>query len=424
MAAFNNAGNFAPATFGNAFNNQPQNNQLCPTLGNNNGGTSFFPNNNHQNHQPQQQPHQPQQFHQQQQFLHQQQFHHQQQFQPHQQQQQQQQQHHQNNTFSPATFKNNLTSNSNSYHHYTTSNNFNSSNNNHHYTTSPRSKRGTKRTLTSGNENKVTTNSEQLKSNNNNSTHRKKVTPTKSLINMMKRQRFSRINAGQIRLESDVKECRRLITTGIVEVYHERQDMDTVNILIRRVFPQPDGSTPYRVVQFVAHAPKRYPHKPLKLCLREIPDFSLSNTFTVSNDRNRTVTFPMINNEWNPVYSLYDVVIHLTCLVYDNNSDNNNNNNQGEMDVDQVGMNIPYVASVFQERFNKIVNSVPHVIQKTTEGNEEDNSTDETMGDGGGGGGGGSSYGFSSGNGNNGNNNNTSGGSGSNNGGFGGNTGW
>ena len=407
MAAFN-TGNFAPATFGKAINNQ-----LCPTLGNNNGGTSFFPNNNQQHQQSQQQPHQ-QQFHQHQQVYQQQQFHHQQQFQPHQQQQQQQQQqqHHQNNTFSPATFTNNFNNSSNN------------NNNNHHYTTSPRSKRGTKRTLTSGNENKVTTNSEQLKSNNNNSTHRKKVTPTKSLINMMKRQRFSRINAGQIRLESDVKECRRLITTGIVEVYHERQDMDTVNILIRRVFPQPDGSTPYRVVQFVAHAPKRYPHKPLKLRLREIPDFSLSNTFTVSNDRNRTVTFPMIDNEWNPVYSLYDVVIHLTCLVYDNNSDNNNNNNQGEMDVDQVGMNIPYVASVFQERFNKIVNSVPHVIQKTTEGNEEDNSTDETMGDGGGGGGGGSSNGFSSGNGNNGNNNNTSGGSGSNNGGFGGNTGW
>ena len=402
MAAFN-TGNFAPATFGKAINNQ-----LCPTLGNNNGGTSFFPNNNQQHQQSQQQPHQ-QQFHQHQQVYQQQQFHHQQQFQPHQQQQQQQQQqqHHQNNTFSPATFTNNFNNSSNN-------------NNNNHYTTSPRSKRGTKRTLTSGNENKVTTNSEQLKSNNNNnSTNRKKVTPTKSLINMMKRQRFSRINAGQIRLESDVKECRRLITTGIVEVYHERQDMDTVNILIRRVFPQPDGSTPYRVVQFVAHAPKRYPHKPLKLRLREIPDFSLSNTFTVSNDRNRTVTFPMIDNEWNPVYSLYDVVIHLTCLVYDNNSDNNNNNNQGEMDVDQVGMNIPYVASVFQERFNKIVNSVPHVIQKTTEGNEEDNSTDETMGDGGGGGG--SSNGFSSGNNGNNGNNNTSG---SNNGGFGGNTGW
>ena len=32
--------------------------------------------------------------------------------------------------------------------------------------------------------------------------------------------------------------------------------------------------------------------------------------------------------------------------------------------LDQVDMNIPYVASVFQERFNKIMNSVPHVKYK------------------------------------------------------------
>ena len=69
----------------------------------------------------------------------------------------------------------------------------------------------------------------------------------KSFINLMKRQRFSK-TSGQIRLELDVKECRRRITTGIVEVYHERLDMDTVNVVIRRVFPQSNGSAPWRNV--------------------------------------------------------------------------------------------------------------------------------------------------------------------------------
>ena len=61
-------------------------------------------------------------------------------------------------------------------------------------------------------------------------------------------QRQVEILEVQIRLELDVKECRRRITTGIVEVYHERLDMDTVNVVIRRVFPQSNGSAPWRNV--------------------------------------------------------------------------------------------------------------------------------------------------------------------------------
>jgi hypothetical protein len=229
----------------------------------------------------------------------------------------------------------------------------------HSVPTTTTTKRGRKRGLSE--ENKVTdeplhivTQQQQNRNhngnnnnNNNNNNHRKsrnKETPTKSLINLMKRQRFSR-TAGQLRLEQDVKECRKRITTGIVEVYHERQDMDTVNILIRRIFPQVDGSAPFRHVQFVAHAPKYYPHKPLQLCLKEIPEFPLSNTFSISQDRERIVTFPMIGDGWNPVYSLYDVVIHLACLVYE---DQRGGDDQGgEMELDQVGTNVSFCLFFF-----------------------------------------------------------------------------
>jgi hypothetical protein len=138
-------------------------------------------------------------------------------------------------------------------------------------------------------------------------------------------------------------------------------------------------------VHFIAKAPNEkkcgYPHKPLRIRLKEIPDFPLtksielinnddscrSNHSSSSSDSSRrkgkndlTVLFPMIGSEWNPTYSLYDVVIHLTCLVYEGYSSSG-----GEMELDQGdGMPPPYVADV--ERFNAIVNSVPHVVQKTS----------------------------------------------------------
>jgi len=197
-------------------------------------------------------------------------------------------------------------------------------------------------------------------------------TPTK-LITLMKRQRLGNSTPGQLRLELDVKECRKRITTGIVEVYHERQDMDIVNILIRRVFPQPDGTAPIRCVQFAARAPKYYPHKPLMLRLKEWPKFPLSKSICVTNeDVDRIVTFPMIGADWSPTYSLYDVVIHLACLVYTDAESSgggggSGEGENGEMELEQVGcMAPPYVANL--ERFNAIVDSVPRVMQQTTKG--------------------------------------------------------
>ena len=137
-------------------------------------------------------------------------------------------------------------------------------------------------------------------------------------------------------------------------------------------FPPP---TPFPQVAFVARAPKFYPHKPLHLRLKAMPEFPLANSIELvngSNSKDLTVTFPMIGDDWSPTYSLYDLVVHLACLVYE---DEGGGALGGEMELDQVAAP-PYVANL--QRFNAIIDRVPHVIQQTS-----------VRGGGGGGGGGG-----------------------------------
>ena len=133
--------------------------------------------------------------------------------------------------------------------------------------------------------------------------------------------------------------------------------------------------TPFPQVAFVARAPKFYPHKPLHLRLKAMPEFPLANSIELVNGNNSkdlTVTFPMIGDDWSPTYSLYDLVVHLACLVYE---DEGGGALGGEMELDQVAAP-PYVANL--QRFNAIIDRVPHVIQQTS-----------VRGGGGGGGGGG-----------------------------------
>ena len=181
-------------------------------------------------------------------------------------------------------------------------------------------------------------------SNNNNNNRlgvNKNVDAEESLFKSFKRCKITR-SSGELRLKKDVQDVISNLTSGHVEILQIPKDPLRFNLVIHRVWPS--NLNRVSTATFLCKVSRFYPHEAPRIYLKEKLDYTCSKDLFISEEDGQ-IDMPILHKDnWNPIYTLCDVIFHLVSLLHIENNNNvynnndNNKNNSNTMDEEQMSL--------------------------------------------------------------------------------------